>query len=409
MVWKFVPAGDPFGKKGDEYYADDGKLMDIISEMAKGNLEFKWASCGNFTAPHASCNSTKHQNVFLEVTQTGHEMTEDAPCTLAMLESTGYYTQRINATRSSACNVPHTLVRRAGFILQDWYSELVAVDATYGVLFTGNKKIIGVRRRDMQSLYLSKVMNVPQEKSRLKVQAGMMLATLEDIEERSSIVRDQRLRGEIPKHADEFFDIDSTYLPEAIPRTRHPKEAAPEIPSHLRCHMHQLGGFLRRQQEVTLRWSTGLSLLNGLDQPFTIPRYYLLRALVDDKAPVNFEKAEIMIRTQFDKNTFLANLWQPDENQHMGNYFVAKLAHGHNDTEKLREEAAWYMYLRQTNHIGIPQCFGYFESSGVSDFGLLLLEVCDRSLAAQKSIGRGMQTTIRKWLDDLHDSGIVIG
>ncbi|KAF8916604.1 hypothetical protein CPB85DRAFT_267039 [Mucidula mucida] len=48
----------------------------------------------------------------------------------------------------------------------------------------------------------------------------------------------QRRRGETPKHWDEVFDIDSIYLPEAIPRTIHPKDAAPEIPAHLRCHSH---------------------------------------------------------------------------------------------------------------------------------------------------------------------------
>ncbi len=82
-------------------------------------------------------------------------------------------------------------------------------------------------------MYLSKVTDVRQDTSCLKVQAGMMLAALEDIKERSSILRAQRRRGETPKHWDEFFDIDSIYLPEAIPRTIHPKDAAPEIPAHL--------------------------------------------------------------------------------------------------------------------------------------------------------------------------------
>ncbi|KAF8909225.1 hypothetical protein CPB85DRAFT_1308223 [Mucidula mucida] len=293
MVWKFVPAGDPFGGEGDEYYEDDGKLMDIILEIAKGNLEFKWTSCWNFTAPHASCNSKQHYNDFSQVTQTGLEMTEDAPVTLTMLESTGGYSMQgidVTSTRSSACNSRHTLVRRAGFILQDWYSELVAVDATYGVLFTGNKKIVGVRRRDTQSMYLSKVTDVRQDTSCLKVQAGMMLAALEDIKERSSILRAQRRR-----------------------------DAAPEIPAHL---SHELGAFLRRQQEITLRWPSGLSLLTGLDQPYIVPRSSLYHAVVDDKAPVNFDNAEIKIRTSFDRNTFLANLWQPHENWHMGNYLL---------------------------------------------------------------------------------------
>lgn len=102
---------------------------------------------------------------------------------------------------------------------------MVAVDATYSVLSTGNKELIVIRDRGKKTL--SRVQDVRHVCSgedgtqcHLKVHAGMMLASLEDIDERIATAREQ---------TQESFEIDSIYFPDILPKEI-PVRKVKEIP-----------------------------------------------------------------------------------------------------------------------------------------------------------------------------------
>ncbi|KAF9022213.1 hypothetical protein BDZ89DRAFT_1070851 [Hymenopellis radicata] len=411
IVWAFVPAGDPFGIDGDEGFEDDGAILDIIQDMADGRVKFKWTACKKVTKSQGACRSSKHLNAPGRLSRTGHSMTDDATCTLAMLAAADR-TQSEVITKSNHSGLrPVPLVNRARYVLQEWYSEMVAVDATYSVLSTGNKQLIAIRNRGKKTLYLSRIQDVPRACSaedgtlpHLKVHVGMMLASLEDIDERITTAQEQM---------HESFDIDSTYFPAMLPKEV-PRREVKEISQQLRWSVSELAIFIGRQTEVRIRWSTDLflPLLTGMDQPQTVLRSSLYRMLdIDHEGPV--DTANIVIHSALGETSFLCYVWDTAKNNPVGNTFVAKVARGRMDTQKLRAEAGMYELLRQRTRLeGIPQCFGYFEAPprepGTDpQFGMLLLEACNKPLARQSRISPALTKAISNWLDRLHLAGIV--
>ncbi len=103
----------------------------------------------------------------------------------------------------------------------------------------------------------------------------------------------------------------------------------------------------------------------------------------DHGGPV--DTANIVIHSALSKTSFLCHIWDTVKESPVGNTFVAKVARGHIDIQKLRAEASMYELLRQRTRLdGVPQCFGYFEAlarePGTD------LEACSLPLARQSCI-----------------------